>query len=71
MWHEWNADADDIMIMWFTSYANLVTSHLACTMCMCMHGTHALNKYGAFKYPRGLVGMQADSYLEKITASHF
>ena len=49
-WHKWNANANDVMMMWFTVVANLVTSHLACTMCTHVHGTHALNKYGASKY---------------------
>ena len=22
MWHEWNANADDVMMMWFTLYVN-------------------------------------------------
>ena len=38
---------------------------------MYMHGVHALNKYGASKYLIGLACTQADSNLEKITASHF
>ena len=41
-WHEWNVNADDVMMMWFALYANLVMSHWACAMCMHMHGTHAL-----------------------------
>ena len=36
-----------------------------------MHGEHALSKNGTPKYPSGLAGMQADSNLGKITASHF
>ena len=36
-----------------------------------MHGTHALYKYGMSKYLSGLVCMQAESNLEKITTSHF
>ena len=38
---------------------------------MCIHGTHALIKYGVPKYPSGMVCMQADSNLGKVTASHF
>ena len=41
-WHEWNANADDIMMMWFTLYVNLVTSHLACAAHVHMHDTHAV-----------------------------
>ena len=26
-WHEWNVNAGDVMVMLFTSYANLVMSH--------------------------------------------
>ena len=70
-WDEWNVNADDIMMMWFTLLANLVRSCLACALCMCMHGTHALNKNGVSKYPSGQACMQADSNLEKITTSHF
>ena len=44
MWHEWNANADDMMMMWFALYANLVASHLACVAWTCMHGVHALCK---------------------------
>ena len=50
----------------FASYVNLVASCLAC-----MHGAHALYKYGVSKYPSGLACTQADSNLGKITASHF
>ena len=71
MWHEWNAITNDIMITWFTLYANLVTSHLACMTCMHLHGTCALYKYGAPKYPSVLASMQADLNLEKITTTHF
>ena len=71
MWHEWNMNANDIMMMWFALFVNLVTSHLACAMLTCMHGAHALNKYGMSKYPSGLACMQADSILAKIMDSHF
>ena len=71
MWHKWNVNADDVMMMWFALFANLVMSHLACASCMCMHGAWALYKYGASKYPSGLACMQADSNIGKITASHF
>ena len=56
-WHEWNVHASDVMVTWFASYANLVTSHWACASCMYMHGTHAIIKMGMFKYLNGLTGM--------------
>ena len=58
MWHEWNANAGDVMMTWSTLYANLVTSHLACTMCAHMHGAHALNKYAMSKNLSGLACMK-------------
>ena len=70
MWHKWNENAGDVKVTCFTSYGNLVLSHWACTLCMCTHGTHALSKTSMPKYLRGLMGMQADSNLRKITASH-
>ena len=39
--------------------------------CTCMHGTCALSKNGAPKYPSGLTFTQANSNLGKIIASHF
>ena len=36
-----------------------------------MHGTCAVIKMGALKYLNCLTGMQADSNLRKLTASHF
>ena len=71
MWHEWNVNANDVMMMWFALFANPVTSCLPCLLHMHMHGTCALNQYGASKYPSGLACMQADLILDKITASHF
>ena len=65
-WHEWNTNANDIMMMWFTLYVTLVTSHLACTSCTQVHGACALNKYGTYKYPSGLGCTQADLNLAKI-----
>ena len=70
-WHEWNANTNDIMMTWFTLFANLRTSHLACVSYACMHGTCTLYKFGVSKYPSGLACMQADSNLGKLTASHF
>ena len=71
MWHEWNANATVIMVTWFTLYANRVTSHLACAMHTCMHGPCPLCKTSASKYLSGLVCMQANTNLAKITTSHF
>ena len=71
MWHEWNRNAHDVMMTSFTLFANLVTSCLPCTSCEQVHGACALYKYGASKYPSGLVCTQADSNLEKISTSHF
>ena len=71
MWHEWNANADDIMMTYFALFANLVSSHLACMSCMHMHGACALIKYGMPKYLSGLVCTQANSNLGKLTASHY
>ena len=70
-WHEWRTNADDVMMMWFALYANLVTSHLACATSMHMNGTHALCKTSVSKYFSGLACMQADPNLAKITTSHF
>ena len=70
-WHEWNMNANDIMMTWFALFVNLVMSHLTCVLHVCMHGTCTLNKYGVPKYLSDLVSMQADSNLGKLTASHF
>ena len=70
-WHEWNANAVDVMVTWFASYANLVTSHWACALCTCEHGACAIIIMGTSKYSNGLTGMPADSDLGKLTASHF
>ena len=64
-------NARDIMVTWFTSYVNLVTSQWACMSCMHMHGTHAIIKLGTPKYLNGLTGMPANSNLRKLTAPHF
>ena len=70
-WHEWNANADDVMMTWFTLFVNLVISCQACTSCAYVHSACALNKNSVPKYPRGLACTQADSNLRKLTASHF
>ena len=58
-WHEWNMNADDIPMTWFTSYVNLAMSHLA------------LCRISVSKYSSGLACMQANSNLEKISTSHY
>ena len=70
-WYEWNVNAGDIMVTWFASYVNLVTSRWACTSCAYMHGACALRKMGASKYLNGLMGMPAKLNLRKLTDSHF
>ena len=71
MWHEWNMNTGDVMVMWFTSYVNLVTSQQACILSTGMHGTHALSKMGAPKYLNSLMVTLANPNLRKLTASHF
>ena len=56
-WHEWNVNANDVMMAWFALDVNFVMLHLACAMHAQMHGTYALNKYDACKYPSGLACM--------------
>ena len=70
-WHEWNANTGDVMVMWFTSYANLVMSQWACTSHARVHGTYALIKMHASNYLNGLMGTPANLNLMKLTASHF
>ena len=70
-WHEWNANAGDVMVTWFTHDVNLVSSRWACASRAREHGTRAIIKMGASKYSNGLVGMPADSNLGKIAATHF
>ena len=70
-WHEWNANAGDVMVTWFTYDANLVTSRWACAPHAREHGARAINKMGASKYSIGLAGTPTDRNLRKITASHF
>ena len=71
MWHEWNTNAGDVMVTWFASYANLVTSQWACALCTRVHGTCAVIIMGAPKYSNGLMGMAANLNLRKSTTSHF
>ena len=71
MWREWNANAGDIMVTWFESYVNLVTSQWECASHVHMHGTCAIIKMGTSKYSYGLTGTPADSNLGKLTASHY
>ena len=69
-WHEWNADTGDVMVTWFTSYANLVTSHWACASHAHVQGARAIIKMGPSKYLNGLTGTPDNSNLGKLTASH-
>ena len=64
-------NAGDVMVMWFTSYANLVMPCWACASCVHVHGTCALSKNGVPKYPSCLAFIQADLNLGKIATSHF
>ena len=66
-WHEWNVNANDVMMTWSALFVNLLMLHLACTLCACVYGACALYMYGASKYLHGLANLN----LEKITASHF
>ena len=70
MWHECNANADDIMMTLFTLFATLVMSCLACMLHTHMHGACALIKNGMSKYLSGLACMQAILNLGKLTTSH-
>ena len=70
-WHEWNVNAGDVMVTWFTSYANLVMPCWACALHVCMHGACAISIMGGPKYSNGLMDMQAHLNLRKLTASHF
>ena len=70
MWHKWNANTGDIMVMWFAHDANLVTSRWACAPHVHEHGAHAIIKMGTSKYLNCLTGMPANSNLGEITASH-
>ena len=71
MWHEWNTNANDVIITWLTLYVDLVTSCLACVTHVHMHGTHALCKTSMSKYSSGLVCMQANPNFAKINNPHF
>ena len=70
-WHEWNANAGDVMVTWLTHDVNLVTSGWACASRAREHGAHAIIKMGASKYLYFLAGMPADLNLRKITPPHF
>ena len=62
-WHEWNANAADVTMMWFALYVNLVTSFLAYAMCTHMHGACALCRTCVYKYLSGLTCTQANPNL--------
>ena len=64
-------NAGDIMVMWFTSYVNLVMSQWACALYEHVHGAHAIIKMAALKHLNSLTGMPANSNLRKLMASHF
>ena len=64
MWHEC-ANTDDIIMIWFALYENLVMSHLACATCTHMHGTCALCRNSASKYSSSLGCMQANPKLSE------
>ena len=49
MWHEWNANANDVMMMWLALYVNPSDVTSASMTHAHMHGTHALTKTGASK----------------------
>ena len=68
---EWNTNTGDVMVIWFTSYANFVMSQWACMSHVHMHGACAIIEMGTLKYSNGLMGMPADPNLRKLTASHF
>ena len=55
-WHEWNANAGDVMVTWFAHDANLVMSCWACASRVREHGAHAIIKMGTSKYLNGLMG---------------
>ena len=69
-WHEWNANAGDVMVTWFTSYVNLVMSCWD-THHVHVHGAHALSKNSTLEYLSVLAFMQADLNLGKINTPHF
>ena len=45
MWHEWYVSTGDVMVTWFTSYVNLVTSQWACMLHAHVHGAHVIIKW--------------------------
>ena len=65
MWHEWNANTGDVLVMWLASYVNLVMSQWACMSHVHVHGAHAIIRMGVLKYSNGLTGMPADLNLMK------
>ena len=38
MWHKQNANPNDIMLMWFASYVNIMMSHQVCMTHTHVHG---------------------------------
>ena len=39
-WQELTVNPNDIMLIWFMLYVNLMTSHWVCTTCACADGKH-------------------------------
>ena len=70
IWHEWNVNANDILMTWLPHMQALVTSCQACMTCVCMHNACALSDFGTTMYFSQPACMQAGWNLGKITASH-
>ena len=67
MWHEWNMNANDVMMMRLASYVNpsdvvLSTHDMHAHAC-----AHCLSKIGTSKYSSGLACMQSDPNSAKLT----
>ena len=84
MWHEWNMNTDDIMMVWFTYMWHEWNMNTDDIMMMWftsyvnpsdvtsgMHDACALSNMGMSEYQSGLACMQADLNLGKISTSHF
>ena len=70
-WHKWNANANDVMMTWFTLYTKPSDVTLGMHNHAHLHDTCALSKSGMSKYLSCLVCIQANPNLVKITASNF
>ena len=73
MWHAWNTNANDIMMTWFTIFANLVRHHIwhVHHVCACMHGTCALDILPCLVCLSGLACTQANSDLENALGTKY